>query len=87
MFSITFPEFLIPPVKAVFGNHAHLPFPDRNLHDIRFQDVQNDGYNRSHILHSNRNGLNDFPAVDMGVTKNSAIRQRLDKYILSIHIN
>lgn len=84
LFLIAVPEFLIPPVNAIFDNHAHLPFPYGNLHDIRFQDIQNDGYNRTHIIHSNRNGLNDFLAINLVVTKIAAISQSISKYILTI---
>jgi len=84
LFLIAVPEFFIPPVEAIFDNHAHLPFPDGNLHDIRFQDIQNDGYNRTHIIHSNRNGLNDFLAIDLVVIKIAAISQSINKYILII---
>jgi hypothetical protein len=82
LFLIAVPEFSIPPVKAIFDNHAHLPFPDGNLHEIRFQYIQNDGYKRTHIIHSNRNGLNDFLAIDLVVIKITAICQSISKYIL-----
>jgi len=84
LFLIAVPEFLIPPVNAIFGNHAHLPFPDGNLPDIRFQDIQNYGYKGTHIIHSNRNGLYDFLAIDLVVTKITVIRQSISKLLLII---
>lgn len=80
-FFIAVPEFHIPPVKAIFDNHKHLPFPDGNLHDLRFQDMQNDSFNRTHIIHSNRNVLNDFLSIDLAVTKNAAIKQSISTFI------